>query len=156
VANRSPRGRPGSYQGRGAVRLRPGALWGRAEAVRTFLRQIAEAGSPLLFGLIADLLAGGGGTAFDGSTQHVSAATARRLQYAFLIMLVPLAVNGLVILFRSRRTYGPDVATAAASERAPGDGAADGRAGVSDQARTDHLDAGVERHRFQRQQAGRI
>jgi hypothetical protein len=35
---------------------------------------------------------------------------------AFLIMLVPLLINAALILFVARKTYPPDVATAAASE----------------------------------------
>jgi len=75
------------------------ALWGRAEAVRTVVRQPAEAVAPLLFGVLADHLYGGG---------H------RGLQLAFLIMLVPLALS-VVVLLQARRTYPVDVATAAAS-----------------------------------------
>jgi sugar phosphate permease len=75
------------------------SLWGRAEAVRTVVRQPAEAAAPLLFGVLADHLFNGG---------H------RGLQAAFLIMLVPLAASVFVLL-RARKTYPRDVATAAAS-----------------------------------------
>lgn len=75
------------------------SLWGRAEAVRTMLRQPAEASAPLVFGVLADSLFGGG---------HIG------LQAAFFIMLVPLAVS-VPVLLRARRTYPRDVATAAAS-----------------------------------------
>lgn len=74
-------------------------LWGRAEAVRTVVRQPAEAFAPLLFGVLADHLSGGGRAG---------------LQTTFLIMLVPLGLSVLVLL-RARRTYPRDVATAAAS-----------------------------------------
>ncbi|HET7309866.1 MAG TPA: MFS transporter [Mycobacteriales bacterium] len=74
-------------------------LWGRAEAVRTVVRQPVEAIAPLLFGVLADHLAGGGQ---DG------------LQTTFLIMLAPLAV-AVLVLVRARATYPRDVATAAAS-----------------------------------------
>lgn len=74
------------------------SLWGRAEAVRTMLRQPAEAAAPLIFGLVADTVHGGG---------HAG------LQAAFFIMLVPLAVS-VAVLMRARRTYPRDVATAAA------------------------------------------
>jgi MFS family permease len=96
----------------------PARLWGRAEGVRTLLRQTAQAGAPILFGVVADVLAGGGG-AFV-SQQHVSAATTRGLQYAFLIMLVPLVLNG-VSLLAARQRYPADVATAIASERSVSD-----------------------------------
>ncbi len=92
----------------------PSRLWGRAEGVRTLLRQSAQAAAPLLFGLIADRLGGRGASI---SAQHVSSAATRGLQYTFLIMLIPLAVNGLMLL-RAQRSYAADVATAIASERA--------------------------------------
>lgn len=91
----------------------PSGLWGRAEGVRTMLRQSAQAAAPLLFGLVADLL---GGAATTGTQHHISAATSRALQETFLIMLVPLALTGLMLL-RARRGYAADVATAIESER---------------------------------------
>jgi MFS family permease len=94
--------------------LMPARLWGRAEGVRTLLRQTAQAGAPLLFGRLADAL--GGANAF-GSQSTGSAAAAHGLGYAFLIMLVPLALNG-AMLFGARRSYPADVATAVASEQA--------------------------------------
>lgn len=90
----------------------PARLWGRAEGVRTLLRQSAQTAAPLLFGLLADVLGGGG----LGSQHAVSPATTHGLRYAFLIMLLPLAVNGLLLL-GARRSYPADVATALASER---------------------------------------
>lgn len=75
------------------------ALWGRAEAVRTVVRQPAEAIAPLLFGVLADHLYGGGHTG---------------LRTAFLIMLIPLAI-AVVVLLRARHSYPRDVATAAVS-----------------------------------------
>jgi MFS family permease len=92
----------------------PGQLWGRAEGVRTLMRQTAQALAPLLFGLLADVL-GGSASAF-GSTQHISQATTRGLQYAFLIMLLPLLLNGVALL-AARLSYPADVATAIESER---------------------------------------
>lgn len=89
----------------------PARLWGRAEGVRTFLRQAAQAGAPLLFGLVADLIGGGP----IGTRGAISPASAQALEYTFLIMLIPLALNGAVLL-GARRRYAPDVATAAASE----------------------------------------
>jgi sugar phosphate permease len=92
----------------------PARLWGRAEGVRTLLRQAAQAGAPLLFGAIADALGGRGGTL--GSRSTISPASAHALKYTFLIMLVPLAINGIALLL-ARRSYPTDVATAVASER---------------------------------------
>jgi predicted MFS family arabinose efflux permease len=76
-------------------------LWGRAEAVRALLRLVAEGLAPLLFGLVADQIFGGGpiGT-----------------QRAFLVMVVPLFISG-GIGFIAFRTYPRDVATADAYTR---------------------------------------
>jgi MFS family permease len=81
----------------------PSRLWGRAEGLRTVVRTVAEAGGPLVFGLIAGAFGG------NGAAHHASG-----VQYAFLIALVPLALNGL-ILMRALKTYPRDVATAAES-----------------------------------------
>jgi len=77
----------------------PPLLWGRAEAVRTLLRSAAQALAPLLFGAVSDYIFGGGRAG---------------LQWTFAVMLVPLAASAY-LLFRGRRTYPRDVATAAAS-----------------------------------------
>jgi MFS family permease len=92
-------------------------LWGRAESVRTLLRTIAQAIAPLLFGAIADLVAGftPSQAPIGTKTGGVSHATARGLEVSFLVMLIPLALAG-VILLRGRHNYPRDVATAAASE----------------------------------------
>jgi predicted MFS family arabinose efflux permease len=92
----------------------PSRLWGRAEGVRTLLRQTAQAAAPVAFGLLADGLGGASATASHGP---VSPATAHALQLTFLIMLVPLAVSGGVLL-AARRGYPRDVATAIAGQRA--------------------------------------
>jgi hypothetical protein len=77
----------------------PPLLWGRAESVRTFLRSLAQALAPLLFGAASDHVFGGGRSG---------------LQWTFVVMLVPLAASAY-LLFVGRRTYPRDVATAAAS-----------------------------------------
>ncbi len=87
--------------------IMPPLLWGRAEGIRTLLRSAAQAVAPLVFGGLADVLS---------STHH-------GFRYTFLIMLLPLAASG-VILLRGLRFYPADVATAAASashERGAGD-----------------------------------
>lgn len=76
----------------------PGQLWARAEGLRTSLRTVAQALAPVAFGGVADL-AGGGRSG---------------LQWAFLVMLLPLAVNA-VALFKTMRLYPQDVANAGAS-----------------------------------------
>ena len=82
----------------------PALLWGRAEAVRTLLRSLAQALAPLLFGAVSDYVFGGG---------------REGLQWTFVVMLVPLAASAY-LLFRGRKTYPRDVATAAASAAASG------------------------------------
>lgn len=78
--------------------IMPPALWGRAESVRTLLRSVAMALAPLLFGAVSDNVFGGGRSG---------------LQWTFVVMLVPLAGSAW-LLFKARRTYPADVATAAA------------------------------------------
>jgi hypothetical protein len=95
----------------------PSGLWGRAESTRTFLRSIAQALAPLLFGAVADLVAGIVPVqAPIGTHTHsiVSSATGTGLQVSFLIMLGTLAAAG-VFLARARTTYPADVATAGAA-----------------------------------------
>jgi MFS family permease len=93
--------------------IMPSKLWGRAEGVRTLTRQATQAGAPLVFGLLADAFGGSAGA--SASSQRVPAATTLGLQDAFLIMLVPLALNGVALL-GARRSYPRDIATALASE----------------------------------------
>jgi MFS family permease len=89
-------------------------LWGRAESVRTFLRTVLQAVAPLVFGFISDVL--GGGQAAFGRSSGLPPHHAQGLDIAFLLMLVPLAAAGVILLV-ARRTYPEDVATAAESER---------------------------------------
>jgi MFS family permease len=77
-------------------------LWGRAEAIRTFLRTLAQAFAPLLFGAVSDYVFGGGRSG---------------LQWTFAIMLLPLAASAY-FLFKALDTYPRDVATASASTSA--------------------------------------
>ena len=76
--------------------IMPPLLWGRAEGVRTFLRTIAQASAPLLFGAVSDYVFGGGRSG---------------LQWTFVLMLIPLTASAY-FLFRALRTYPRDVATA--------------------------------------------
>jgi len=96
--------------------IMPHWLWGRAEGVRTLLRSLTAAVAPLMFGFISDQL-GAGGQATHASGQ---AANAGGISETFLIMLIPLAAAGLILL-RARRDYPRDVATAIASEAAVGE-----------------------------------
>ena len=100
--------------------IMPAGLWGRAESTRTFLRSLTQALAPLLFGALADLVAGlEPAQAPIGTHTHgpVSSTTGTALQVTFLIMLAALAAAGLSLL-RARHTYPTDVATAGASWRA--------------------------------------
>src|SRR6187200_3598143 len=74
----------------------PALLWGRAEGVRTFLRTVAQAFAPLLFGAVSDHVFGGGRSG---------------LQWTFVVMLLPLLASAY-LLFRALRTYPRDVASA--------------------------------------------
>jgi len=89
-------------------------LWGRAEGVRATLRFALTAIAPPLFGYVADVFGGPPAGAPGGSAPGMDALG---LDRAFLIMLVPLAFAGLLLL-RAARTYTRDVATAVASEHA--------------------------------------
>jgi predicted MFS family arabinose efflux permease len=86
--------------------IMPPALWGRAESLRTLLRSLAMALAPLLFGAVSDYVFGGGRSG---------------LQWTFIIMLLPLGASAW-LLFKARRTYPQDVATAAAAAQGSGYG----------------------------------
>lgn len=76
-------------------------LWGRGDGVRSVLRIGAEAVAPLLFGILSDVLGGGGRTG---------------LQDAFLVTIAPLlAAGGLAFL--AVRTYPHDVRAAPSGAR---------------------------------------
>jgi predicted MFS family arabinose efflux permease len=89
--------------------IMPPRLWGRAEGVRTFVQMGAVAAAPLLFGLVSQLL--GGPSSSARGAEHGNGTA---LALTFIIMLVPVAISGLVVL-RARSTYARDVATAVAS-----------------------------------------
>jgi MFS family permease len=99
--------------------IMPAGLWGRAESTRTVLRSLAQAVAPLLFGGLADLIAGIAPKQAPVGTHPgvISPGEARGLQIAFLLLLGTLAAAGVVLL-RARATYPGDVATAAASRQA--------------------------------------
>jgi hypothetical protein len=90
-------------------------LWGRAESVRTVLRRAFEAIAPLVIGYVSSLFGGGNGGL--GHPSGPSAAGARGLEYAFLILLVTLAAAGGLLIW-GRLTYSRDAATAVASTQA--------------------------------------
>jgi MFS family permease len=96
--------------------IMPAGLWGRAESTRTVLRSLAQALAPLVFGGLADLIAGIAPAQAPIGTHPgpVSPSTARGLEISFLLLLGTLVAGGIVML-RARSTYPRDVATAAAS-----------------------------------------
>jgi MFS family permease len=77
----------------------PARLRGRAESVRSMLRAFSISFAPLVFGWLADHLNGGGAG----------------VRNAFLVMLVPLALNGVVLL-AARGRYQRDMAAAQAAD----------------------------------------
>jgi len=99
----------------------PAGLWGRAESTRTVVRSLAQALAPVLFGLLADAIAGISGifsqqAPIGTHPQHViSSSSATGLEFSFLIMLVALGAAGS-FMARARHTYAGDVAAAAASQ----------------------------------------
>ncbi len=97
----------------------PARMWGRAEAVRTVLRQTLVAFAPLLFGVVSEAF-GGGRTGFGSGVNlthgQIDRAHATSLEYTFLLMLVTVVAGGLILL-RARRTYPSDVASATESDR---------------------------------------
>jgi MFS family permease len=109
--------------------IMPAGLWGRAESVRTVIRSVAQAIAPLLFGGLAELIAGIAhvSQAPPGSpAPAVSASEARGLEITFLLLLVSLAAAGVALL-RARHTYPSDVATAGASNQGSDDAGAGNR-----------------------------
>jgi MFS family permease len=99
--------------------IMPAGLWGRAESTRTVIRSLAQALAPLVFGGLADLIAGIAPeqTPIGTHVHHlVSPSAARGLEITFLLLIVTLAAAGIILL-RARATYPRDVATAAASHQ---------------------------------------
>jgi len=107
--------------------IMPAGLWGRAESTRTVLRSLAQALAPLLFGGLADLIAGIAPEQAPIGTHPgvISPGGARGLEISFLLLLVTLAAAGIFLL-RARHTYPRDVATAAASRQSSEAAAAEG------------------------------
>ena len=104
--------------------IMPPGLWGRAESTRTVLRSLSQAIAPLVFGGLADLIAGiAPKQAPIGTHPVVSPGEARGLQISFLLLLGTLAAGG-VFLLKARDTYPRDVATAAASNQGLSDATA--------------------------------
>ncbi|HUN77669.1 MAG TPA: MFS transporter [Solirubrobacteraceae bacterium] len=101
----------------------PAGLWGRAEGLRGLLRSLSQALAPLVFGGLADAVAGIAPEQAPIGTHPgvISPSSARGLEVSFLIMLCTLAAAG-VLMLRAQRTYPEDVATAAAAWMPPPEG----------------------------------
>jgi MFS family permease len=98
----------------------PAGLWGRAQAALAFVRSLAQAAAPLIFGGLSELVAGiVPSQAPIGTHPNAPPSSATTgLEVTFLVMLTALAAAG-VFLLRARRTFATDVASAAASEPRP-------------------------------------
>ncbi len=97
----------------------PSRMWGRGEAVRSFLRSILQAFAPLVFGVLSSVFGGkevGFGDAGHGAHVTDAAAHAVGLEQTFLIMLAALGAAA-VIVWRGRRHYPIDVDAALETER---------------------------------------
>jgi hypothetical protein len=100
--------------------IMPSGLWGQAESTRTFLRSLAQALAPLLFGGVADAIAGIFPVQAPVGTHPgpITPSDANGLEVSFMIMLVAL-VAAAFFLARARHTYPTDVATAGAYDPEP-------------------------------------
>lgn len=85
----------------------PARLWGRAEAVRTALRQTLQGAAPVIFGLVSAAFGGGGAgisTGIDTGAATVSAQAVHGLETAFTILTIPL-LFGAAGLWLCRNVY---------------------------------------------------
>ncbi|MDE3202679.1 MAG: MFS transporter [Acidobacteriota bacterium] len=97
----------------------PSRLWGRAEAVRTALRQVLQGAAPLLFGLVSQAFGGGRAglsTGVDTSALKGSATAAHGLELAFVVLAIPMLVGGAV-LWLCRSAYIREVLAAHRSDQ---------------------------------------
>jgi len=97
----------------------PSVLWGRAESVRTALRQVLQGFAPLIFGLTSAAFGGMGasfGSGVNSVATHLSAGDGCGLEYAFVVLSLPLVAAG-VPLWLSRRRYLVDVVAARRSDQ---------------------------------------
>jgi len=94
--------------------IMPSRLWGRAEAVRTALRQFLQGAAPLIFGLVSVAFGGSGAglsSGVDTSATAVSHSAAHGLQMAFVVLSLPLLGAGAV-LWLCRSAYLRDIVAA--------------------------------------------
>lgn len=96
----------------------PSRLWGRAEAVRTALRQVLQGLAPLIFGLVSQAFGGVGAglaTGVNTSATAASRSAAHGLELAFVVLSAPLLVGGTV-LWRCRAAYLREIVAARRSD----------------------------------------
>lgn len=96
----------------------PSRLWGRAEAVRTALRQVLQGMAPLVFGLVSEAFGGGHAgfaTGVDTSATAVTQSAAHGLELAFIVLCTPLLIGG-VVLWLCRSVYLRDIVAARRSD----------------------------------------
>jgi MFS family permease len=96
--------------------IMPSRMWGRAEAVRSFLRAILQSFAPLVFGLVSTEFGGrqaGFGAAGGGVHSHQQSAG---LEPTFVIMLATVLAAAFIV-WRGSRHYATDIAAADATER---------------------------------------
>ena len=97
--------------------IMPRRIWGRAEGARTMLRSVVEALAPLTVGFLATVFGAPGAPAPTESTTGSAVVPASPLASAFLVLLGPLAIGGLLLLVVARRTYPRDVRRAESVDR---------------------------------------
>ena len=96
----------------------PSRLWGRAEAVRTVLRQGLQGLAPLIFGLVSQAFGGGGGglgSGVDSGAAAVSHSAAHGLELAFVVLSAPLLIGGAA-LWLCRSAYPREIVAARRSD----------------------------------------
>lgn len=98
--------------------IMPSKLWGRAEAVRTALRQLLQGLAPLVYGLLSGAFGAanqGFASGVNENSQAASAATAHGLEMAFMLLTVPL-VFAAGALWLSRHSYLTEIVAARRSD----------------------------------------
>lgn len=98
--------------------IMPSKLWGRAEAVRTALRQLLQGMAPLVYGLLSGAFGGasrGFASGVNDTSQAGSAATAHGLEMAFVILTLPLLLAAAA-LWLSRTAYLGEIVAARRSD----------------------------------------
>lgn len=98
--------------------IMPSKLWGRAEAVRTALRQLLQGLAPLVFGVVSGAFGGvsrGLASGVNEAGEASSMATAHGLQMAFALLTLPLFLAAAA-LWLSRSAYLREIVAARRSD----------------------------------------